>query len=83
MTTEDRLKKIERKMLAQHVRLNVQEVAISALIATHPDRNKLRETLSRLAMGAETTHLYDEQVTDEVREYFQQNMRLFIDATEP
>jgi hypothetical protein len=78
MNTEERLHKLERSMKQTRARINAQKIAISCLISTHPDKVQLAKEMRRVSEVVAVQHLNDEMVSDEVREFIQQEVNELI-----
>ncbi len=66
---ETRMHAIERDQLELRARHNTLHRAIGSLIATHPAPEQFAAHFQQVTSHAFNLHLYDEQVTDEVREH--------------
>lgn len=78
MNTEERLHKLERLAKYQMARINAQQLVISCLVSTHPDKGLLTTELRRASELITVQHLNDEMVSDEVRELIQKEVSDFI-----
>ena len=66
---ETRMHAMERDQLELRARHNTLHRAIGSLIATHPAPEQFAAHFQQVTSHAFNLHLYDEQVTDEVREH--------------
>lgn len=65
---ETRMRAMEQDQREMRVRQNTLERAIGSLIATHPAPERFASHFQQVTQHTFSAHLYDEKVTDAVRE---------------